>query len=256
VSAGYPRIEPRAVAVGSPSGIVHATEIRLGGVPRGAVLVACDVGGLAVDAADVMNGLAAHGYVSVAADLFSTDATDAGVLEKVGALLAYLGGQDWSAEQVGVVGYGFGGRVALLAAAEFGMGAALSVSPAGIAAPLSEGLPALTAVLRPVRAPWLGMFGGRDEGAPPAVVREVGSFLASRSPAYTELVSYPGVGGGFYRGSAQAVVHAASFDCWQRTVEWLDLRVVPRPTPLADAWRARQAKTAKTARAVVPADGT
>jgi carboxymethylenebutenolidase len=253
VSAGYPRIEPKVLDVGSPGGVVRAAEIRLGGVPRGAVLVACDVGGLAADAADVMNGLAAHGYVSVAADLYSADATDAGVLAKVGALLGYLGGQGWSAEQVGVAGYGFGGRAALLAAAEFGVGAALSVSPAGVAAPLSGGLPALAGILRPVRAPWLGMFGGRDEGAPAAVVREVGRFLGSRSPVYTELVRYPGVTGSFYLDSPEAAGHAASFDCWQRTVEWLDLRVVPRPTPLAEAWRSRQARTE---RAAVPIDGT
>jgi carboxymethylenebutenolidase len=253
VSAGFPRIEPKVFDVRSPGGVVRTAEIRLGGVPRGAVLVACDAGEPAGDAAHVMNGLAAHGYVSVAADLFSADATDAGVLEKVSTLLGNLEGQGWSAEQIGVVGYGFGGRVALLAAAEFGVGAALSVSPAGVAEPLSGGMPAFAEALRPLRAPWLGMFGGRDPGAPPAVVREMGRFLDSRSPVYTELVCYPGVTGSFYRDGPGPVGHAASFDCWQRTVEWLDLRVVPRLTPLAAAWRSRQAVTNRTA---IPIDGT
>jgi carboxymethylenebutenolidase len=254
VRTGYPRIEPKVFDVGTPSGLVRAAEITLGGVPRGAVLVACEVSGLARDAPEVMNALAAHGYVSVAADLFSTNGTDAGVLQKVGALLGYISHQGWSAEQVGILGYGFGGRAALLAAAEFALGAALSVSPAGIAVPLSDGMPALARAVRPLQAPWLGMFGSRDQDAPPAVVREMGRLLDRQSPVYTELVRYPGVTGRFYRDSPEVAAHAASFDCWQRTVEWLDLRVLPRPTPLAEAWRARQPRT--TTGAGVPIDGT
>jgi carboxymethylenebutenolidase len=54
------------------------------------------------------------------------------------------------------------------------------------------------------------------------------------------VVTYPGVSRTYYRDSYEAAAHAAAFDTWQRVVEWLNRRVVPRSTPLAEAWRARQ----------------
>jgi carboxymethylenebutenolidase len=219
-----PRIVPSTGEIESPRGALRVAEIRLGGVPRGAAIVLCDAGALDRDAADAMNGLAEHGYESIAADLTRTGpVTDDDALRDVGLVLDHLGERGWSAEQIGLVGYGFGGGIALLAAAEFGLGAAVSVAPVGAPEPL------------PVRTPWLGIFG---DGGP----WSLGETLASRSPVYTELVSYPGVTGEFYRGSSEAPAHAASFDSWQRTVEWLNLRVVPRLTPLAEAWRMRQEK--------------
>jgi carboxymethylenebutenolidase len=83
------------------------------------------------------------------------------------------------------------------------------------------------------------MFAERDERTGPAVAGRLASSLDELSPVYTQLVVYHGVSGGFCRDSAEAVAHAAAFDCWQRIVEWLNLRVVPRLTPLAEAWRRR-----------------
>ena len=60
------------------------------------------------------------------------------------------------------------------------------------------------------------------------------------APAFTQLVVYPGVGPDFHRDAAPALVHAAAFDCWQRVVEWLNVRVSPRPTPYAELWELRQ----------------
>jgi len=212
---GFPRIEPEVVQVGAG---VTATEITLGGVPRGAIIVLCDAGRLS-DAAEPMNGLAEHGYESVAAEV------SGGAGDVVGSLLAHLGARGWEAEQVGVIGYGAGGRAALLTAAEFTLGAAVTIAPDG---PVSD-------PREPLRTPWLGLFGGDAAG-----LRRLGETLYERSPVYTEVVCYPAAGSGFHRDSAEAPVHAAAFDSWQRTVEWLNLRVVPRLTPLARAWRARQ----------------
>jgi carboxymethylenebutenolidase len=84
------------------------------------------------------------------------------------------------------------------------------------------------------------MFGAEDTHASRQVLSTLVTTLGPQSPVYTELVRYPGVEVGFYRDSHRALGHAAAFDSWQRIVEWLNARVVPRPTPLAEAWRARR----------------
>ncbi|GAA5210847.1 dienelactone hydrolase family protein [Streptomyces thinghirensis] len=246
----FPRIDPAVSEVMSARGALRVAEIRLGGVPRGAVIVLCDAGTGGQDAPGVMNALVEHGYESVAAVLPASGAgsaaTDHDLLEDVAALLGRLAERGWSPDQVGLVGYGLGGRTALLAAAEFPLGAAVSVAPAGLTA-ASGMLPALADAARPVRTPWLGLFGEEDADAPAPAVLSLGASLA-QSSAYTELVTYPGVARAFHDDAARdALAHAAAFDSWQRTVEWFDLRVVPRPTPLAQAWQERAAGTVQVA---------
>jgi carboxymethylenebutenolidase len=212
------RIAPGISEMASSRGAaVRVAEIRLGGVPRGAAVVLCDARALEHEVAEVLNGLAEHGYESLAADLSPAGpARDDELLSDVGVLLGRLAERGWEAEQIGLIGYGSGGRLALLAAAEFGLGAAVSVAPTGLRAPAV-----------PLRAPWLGLFGDLDENVPPSAVRELREALNSGSPVHTELVGYPGAGAAFHRDSPQAQAHAAAFDSWQRTVEWLNLRVVP-----------------------------
>jgi len=209
-----PRIAPRVVDLARD---VRAAEITLGGIPRGAVVVLCDAGRLA-GAAEPMNALAGHGYETVAAEVAN------GAADVAGGLLAHLADRGWEPEQVGVVGYGAGGRAALLTATEFALGAAVSVTAASYADPGE-----------PLRTPWLGLCGGD-----PVAARRLDTVLYQRSPVYTQVVWYPDLDESFSGEPAEAAAHAAAFDAWQRTAEWLDLRVVPRPTPLALAWRARQ----------------
>lgn len=231
MEAAFPRIDPVFSELGADRGPLRVAEIRLGGVPRGAVVVLCGTGALERDAPSVLNGLAEHGYESVAADLTprgdgrSRTAAGTDLLDDVADLLRRLAERGWSPDQTGLVGYGAGGQTALLAAAGFLLAAAVSVSPSG---PWDT---------PPVRTPWLGLFGATD--TPPTAVRSLGERLWSRSPAYTQVVTYPGVAGPFHSHARDALAQAAAFDSWQRTVEWLDLRVSPRPTPLAEAWRKR-----------------
>jgi carboxymethylenebutenolidase len=84
------------------------------------------------------------------------------------------------------------------------------------------------------------MFGREEPATPAPAVSRLGAALASSSSVFTQLVSYPDVAGRFYRDDRETVAHAAAYDSWQRVVEWLDARVVPRPTPLAEAWLLRQ----------------
>lgn len=248
----FPRIEPSVAEDSFRHGSgrsLPVARIELGGVPRGAAIVLCDAGALERDAAGFMNGLAEHGYESVAVDLSPTGGdptgtTDRDLVSDVAVLVGRLGERGWSPAQVGLVGYGFGGRTALLATAEFALGAAVSIAPSGVADAWSDALPPLTQVARHVRTPWLGLFGQQDPGAPADVLARLGSYLGG-SPAHTEVVTYPGVARDFYRDARETLAHVASFDAWQRTIEWLDRRVVPRPTPLAAEWQRRVASAAR-----------
>ncbi len=231
MEVGVLRIEPELSEIESSRGAaLRVAEIKLGGVPRGAVVVLCEAGGLEHDAPEVLNRLAEHGYESLAADLSSAGpavtARDDELLRDVAILLGRLAGRGWSPEQIGLVGYGLGGRVALLVAAEFELGAAVSVAPAGLRTPAG-----------PLGTPWLGLFGDLDENLPAQAVRRLGEKLDSGSPVHTEVVGYPGVGEGFHRASPEVLAHAAEFESWQRTVEWLNLRVAPRPSPSTETWR-------------------
>lgn len=236
------RIRPRVDAVDSELGPVPIAQLDLGGIPRGAVLLLLGSGGdFESDAAQQLNDLAAHGYEGVAADLDAIDGTDDQLVGVVGSLLTHLGRRDWEGEQIGLIGYGLGGRLVLLASARFGLGAAVSVSPTAVTVGDQHLSPTVGALAPAFRTPWLGMVGEDDPAVPATACDELETALRADSPVYTQLVRYPGVGVDFYRPSSESIEIAASYDYWQRTIECLNLRVQPRLTPLAIAWYERHA---------------
>jgi len=231
------RIQPNFVVLESDGCPMRVATLLLGGVPRGAVVLLRSAATGWTDVFEAMNGLAEHGYESVAADLAADGASgDDDALRSVALLVELFGRRGWTSEQLGLVGYGYGARVALLAAATTTLGAAVSVDPDGVADIVARFAPGDLALC----TPWLGMFGWEEPATPVPVVSRLGHAVANSSSVFTQLVSYPGVAGHFYQDAREAVAHAAAFDSWQRIVEWLDARVVPRPTPLAEAWRLRQ----------------
>jgi carboxymethylenebutenolidase len=234
-------ITPRRDGLATVLGTVDIAQVDLGGIPRGAVLVMSADGAFEHEAAPILNDLAVHGYESVAADMTATEGTDDALMQVVAELLQHVGKRGWQSEQIGVIGYGRGGRLALLACSHFGLGAAVSISPRHLFTSDDHLSPEITELASTVRTPWLGMYGENDPAVPDTAYAELDRALRLDSPAYTQLVRYPGVGGDFYRKSSESHEIAASYDYWQRTIEWLNLRVAPRLTPLAQAWRHRQA---------------
>lgn len=223
-----PRIEPTGSTVDIAGVTVATAETRLPGVPRGAALLLLAEDGLATQAPELMNALAEHGYEALAADLSVLGLDDAGAVAAVRTLLAVLARRGWEPDQIGVVGYDDGGAAVLAAAGELTLGAAVSLSPRGVT----------RGTVPMVRTPWLGLFGEHDPVATPAAVTELGRRLAD-APAFSRVVVYPGVGPDYHHGAADALGHAASFDSWQRVVEWLNVRVSPRLTPYAELWELR-----------------
>jgi carboxymethylenebutenolidase len=241
------RIKPRLSEVVSRGRRVPVASVLLGGVPRGAVILLSAAGEPPANIAEVMNRLAEHGYESVSADLAAANGDqvpdDGDIVGDVHALAEKLADRGWSKEQIGLVGYGYGGRAALLAAASGAFGAAVSVEPAiGEQPPVGS---CSTGAWRGLRTPWLGLFAvpksaAAGEAGRLAWLSALQRALRLSSPVHTQVVAYPGVPSTYYRDSHVAATHAAAFDTWQRVVEWLNLRVAPRPTLLAEAWQARQ----------------
>jgi carboxymethylenebutenolidase len=228
------RIAPSPGEVSFRGAAIPVADIELGGLPRGAVLILCEEGELGPTAAEIGNRFAEHGYESTTAELAAADgADDSALAGALDVLLDHLARRGWTPDQVGVLGYGTAGRAALVAAARLPVGAAVTATGSLddlVGGPSTEALP--------VTAPWLGMF--TVAGEPEASrVRAFGTEVDAVSSAFTRVIEYSHGGGSFYRDSREPWEHAAAFDSWQRTVEWFNLRVVPRPTPLAQAWRAR-----------------
>jgi carboxymethylenebutenolidase len=131
-----------------------------------------------------------------------------------------------------VVGYGTGGPAALAAAIRHTLGAAVTVAPRWR---LGSGTPNASLAAQ-LRTPWLGLIAENDADAAPGPLEALADAMSKYSPVYTRLVVYPGYSGPVHHDRGDTAGHAAAFDSWQRTLEWLELRVVPRPTPLAQAW--------------------
>lgn len=227
------RIQPE-VTTASIGGVeVRVSALLLGGVPRGAVVVISGPDGLdAMTAVDTMNSLAQHGYESVLAELPDEALSDDLAREVVHHLVDRMGERGWTHEQTGVVGYGRGARAALVAGSETTFGAAISIprDPRQLLAPER---------ITDLRTPWLGLVGlgpRREPADDLAVYRDEVRIASSE---HTSIVGYPGVTH-CLRDSTDELEHQAVFDTWQRTAEWLNTHVVPRPTPLAKAWRDRQ----------------
>lgn len=223
-----PWIEPKVIELPG----ARARGLALGGAPRGAVLVLSPAGSHPGVAGSVLNRLARCGYESVETEVAPSPPRPGDLPPQVAAALAHLHSWDWAPDQVGVIGYGPGGRAAMAVAARHALGAAVSVAP-GWDPPSPVELAPRHWFADLVRTPWLGLLGGAGTDR----TAELRAALSRRSPVFTEVVHYPGVSGPFHQDSGVAARHAASFDCWQRTVEWLDLRVAPRLTPSALAWR-------------------
>jgi carboxymethylenebutenolidase len=218
------RIDPLIIDVQAPPRTLRIAQITLSGIPRGAAAVVVGSDSSQLDGIGVMNALAEHGYesalVSMPHHLGPDDLTAQRHGEVVDQLARQLGERGWSSEQIGLIGYGRGARAVLSAAASTRYGAAVGVSSA-TQIPLTE-------LRGPVVTPWLGLFA--DLGTGRGEVGRATEAQDRRSPAHVQTVEYRGVGADFYQVSATPISHAAAFDSWQRTIEWLNLRVVPPAT--------------------------
>jgi carboxymethylenebutenolidase len=203
---------------------------------RPAILVYSEVFGVHEWVKDVARRLAKAGYVALAPDFFVrhgdpsrlTDfgeirkivaqATDEQVTSDTAAALKFLKAQPYvDPARLGVTGFCWGGGKAWLAAERFGDFKAavawygpLKPNPAfgKSAAPLQ--------LVQQLRAPVLGLYGGKDQGIPHGDVEAMRAALKQAGKAGSQIVVYPQAQHGFLADYRPSYDPAAGADGWRR----------------------------------------
>ena len=235
--------EARTVELETTDGPMPVYEATPDGAARGAVVVIQEVFGVNHHIQDVTRRFAAAGYHAAAPHLFHRTGspelgyddfskvmphlqalTDDQLLADVDATLAHLASSGWGTPQTAIVGFCFGGRVSFLVATARPLGAAIGFYGGGIVTARFPAFPALVDRAGDLKAPWLGLFGDRDESIPVEDVERLRNELgASGTPVPHEIVRYPEAGHGFHCDAREGHFHPASAaDAWQKTLDWLE----------------------------------
>jgi len=190
---------------------------------RGGIVVLHDSRGITDAVRGLVRGFARDGWIAVAPHLYHRDTADEvsgdQAREQVGRLdrdqvvadtdtaFGWLAERDVKADRMGVIGFDFGGSVALFVAATRTLGAAVTV---GNEVP-STSLIALVSDAKGLTCPWLGIYGTDD----PDVDRLRSA--ASASDVVTDVVVYPSDGGHRFDDDPDNAAEAL-----QRTLNWFD----------------------------------
>ena len=231
------------LTVTTADGPMEVYEAKPDGAARQAVVVIQEAFGINQHIQDVTRRFAAAGYHAAAPALFhragggSIDdydnldfnqllalfegVTDDGILVDVDAALGVLDDAGFSGEQIGIVGWCFGGRVTFLTAARRTLGAAVGFYGGGIVSAGHLPFPPLLDEVASLRTPWLGLFGDQDASIPVEDVEKLRAEL-QRAPVDTDIVRYPAAGHGFHCDRRADYHEASARDAWSRTLAWFD----------------------------------
>ena len=190
---------------------------------RGGIIVLHDARGITDAVRGLVQGFAGDGWIAVAPHLYHRDTADEvdadhaqeqvrrldrdQVIADTDTAFGWLAERAVKADRMGVVGFDFGGAVALAVAATRTLGAAVTVGNEVPSANLIE----LVSAEQGLTCPWLGIYGTDD----PEIdrLREA----ASSSEVATDVVVYPSDGGHRFDDDPDAAAEA-----WQRTLNWFD----------------------------------
>ena len=230
--------EARTIELATPDGSMAVYDARPDGDARGAVIVIQEAFGVNAHIEDVTRRFADAGYHAVAPALFHRAGggtapyddfskvmplyeglTDEGILMDVDATLDHLRAQGFTDDQVGIVGFCFGGRVTFLVGVRRALGAAVGFYGGGIVTQRFPQFPALVDETGDLKTPWLGLFGDRDGSIPVEDVEQLRGAL-ERAPVETEIVRYPEAEHGFHCDVRESYHEATAKDAWRRTLDW------------------------------------
>jgi carboxymethylenebutenolidase len=151
------------------------------------------------------------------------------ILADIDGAIAFLVDAGVEPPNIGIVGFCMGGSIALIAAAERELGAAVTYYGGGVTTG-RFGFPPLVDLAPRLRAPWLGLFGDRDHSIPVDDVEQLRA-AAAQSSSVTEVVRYGDAGHGFHCGQRGDYHAASAHDAWRRTQEWFSTHLgVVTPT--------------------------
>jgi carboxymethylenebutenolidase len=205
---------------------------------RGGIVVVQEAFGVTPHIQSICPRLAEAGYVALVPALFhrvgspvldygNFDAvrpamaslTAGGIETDLDAAFGELKNRGFGDARTGIVGFCMGGTVAMFAATQWRLGAAVTFYGGGIAHG-RFGVPSLLDIAPELRTPWLGLYGDLDAGIP---VDEVEALrrVAAAAPVPTEIVRYPEAGHGFNCDDRPDAYHEPSAtDAWRRTLSW------------------------------------
>jgi carboxymethylenebutenolidase len=225
------------VTVSTGDGDIPLYDAEPEGSQGAAVIVIQEAFGVNDHIEDVTRRLAAEGYRAVAPHLFHRSGdprlgyediqqvmphmqavTETGLTSDLDATLGYLAGAGFESNQVGIVGFCLGGTVAFLAATRYPLGAAVTFYGGGIASG-RFGTPSQIELAPDLVAPWLGLYGDRDQGIPVDEVEALRE-AAAKASVPTEVVRYPDADHGFHCDARSSFHQSSSQDAWQRTLAW------------------------------------
>jgi carboxymethylenebutenolidase len=203
------------------------------------VLVVSEIFGVHQHIADIARRFAKLGYLALAPDLFGrqgdpTKATsipdllknliakvlDEQVMNDLDACeaWAYRNGGDTS--RIGITGFCWGGRITWLYAAhnpKVKAGVAWYGRLVGDKNTLQTSYP--VDVAASLKAPVLGLYGGKDDGIPLTSVDAMRAELGKGS-SNSEIRVYPDAGHAFYADYRPSYVESAAHDGWKRCTDW------------------------------------
>lgn len=182
-------------------------------VIRGGIIVFHETGGRADAVRQMADELAGERWLALIPELTEQLTVDS-ILLDVDASLRRLTERGVSTDRIGVVGYGWGGTVALIVATHRDLGAAVTIDGIGVVAPVTPALPALVQSASELRCPWLGIYSANGP-VPEDEVHKLQAAVHSARVA-TDLVR---LGAGAQRLGTR---HGAAFEAWTRTLNWFD----------------------------------
>jgi len=228
-----------AAAAGTPATGVSTETVQFGsgdgylarpaGTPRAGLIVIHEWWGLNDNIREMTRRLAAEGYLALAVDLYRGEVAEnpgearalmqalmddesyAGL--QLGAAFGWLKNEG-AVAQVGSIGWCLGGGLALRLALD--MPEALDAVVVYYGRLVTD-----PAELAPLRAPLLGIFGGRDQGIPLETVREFETRMEALGKE-AEIVVYEEAGHAFANPSGTRYQPEAATDAWRRTLAFLD----------------------------------
>lgn len=214
--------------------------------PRGrsklpVVLVVSEIFGVHAHIADICRRLAHAGYLALAPDLFQRQGDprahgdiaslmrevvakvpDAQVLADLDGAVQWAAAHGGDAARVAITGFCWGGRITWLYAAHGPVQAAVAWYGrlVGQSSALTPRHP--VDVVGALKAPVLGLYGGKDEGIPLETVERMQAALAQGSAAAqaSRIVVYPDAPHAFHADYRPSYRQAAAEDGWRRALDW------------------------------------
>jgi carboxymethylenebutenolidase len=203
------------------------------------VLVVQEIFGVHEHIKDICRRLAKRGYLAVAPELYFRQGDvsklkdineilekvvakvpDAQVMNDLDASVAWAAANKGDVKRVAVTGFCYGGRITWLYAVhnpDVKAGVAWYGRLQGVASANQPKHP--IDLVKELKAPVLGLYGGKDQGIPVTDVEDMRNDLKS-AQSNSEIVIYPEAPHGFNADYRQSYRKDAAEDGWKRMLEW------------------------------------